>query len=267
MTIKTTFKWLWRIIFGGTLIAGAVVGTLYVRAIVWPAKGALDTQPVGVSKDLNRNQAPKPTLTDNALVTAVILKPMVAAAIVSSDFSQAAAFEISLQDATGRGVTADSRMTITLSSTGLTGQFDATTAAVIAAGKSSLLVRYRDSVAGTATITAFVSGLTGSSVKLTLNADRAVGLDEISPVLKNPLAGQETVYAVVLQDRFGNAASGEVVWSLVDPTSTKRPLSISQTDVTGRSRLSFTPPADLVGMKATLQAGFGQVTRSLALQL
>jgi hypothetical protein len=259
-------KW-WRVTWRFVIVAIAIGLALYavwrLLGYYYPYStrfngGAIDaTTPLGVQATAH-NQV----TASGSVLANVLLEAVAASGTVNDTYATGASFRVILLNKEHQPVKLDSPVTVTLSSTSTSAQFDTTTAAQVAAGKSELLVHYRDTAAGSATISAFLSDVTGSSLKVTLVAKTATGLGDISPPQKSPSAASDTVYTVQVLDAYGNAADGDVVWRLIAADGSVQPLGTIASNQ-AQARLVWRPTPAQVGQKYTLEAALGGVKRTL----
>lgn len=252
---------IWGVRFALGVLLVTLLGVFYFTQIAPLQNKKLSTIPEGVTRD---NPQGQPNVASNAQAPATILAtPIVASAAVSLSYDQSTSFRLDIVDRNNRVIEDGASVTVTLSSSSVSGKFESTTAAFIPRGRLSQIVKYSDTASGKATITAFVSGLVSGSVALTLTSGPAVGLSEILPATRSPKVGQTTIYRVSLLDAFGNAAgTGQIDWEISDSADTKGKQQI-MSDSNGLSRYSYTPAARTAGSSFTLVARFLQQKQML----
>ena len=162
-----------------------------MRTWIWPystrynANAKLSTTPNGIAD----TGTPGQSVPASAQVArSVLLVPLTASAPVAVDFAAPVSFRVDIVDSNGQVVTGAAE-TVTLSSSSSTGQFDSGMAALLPDGLQSRIIKYKDTVAGKATISAFVSGLIGSSLGAVTIAGPPSRLSEIAPAVGHPRTG------------------------------------------------------------------------------
>jgi hypothetical protein len=258
---RKTLKWTLYIGLGLALVGSAVY---YVKTTILPyslkynRNGSLSTTPNGVA-DNNVDGSSSQTATAQ-VPRAVLLTPIINSVPASDTYDKPVEYRLDLLDTAGKVISKGANTTVTLSSSSPTGQFDVGTAVLLDTDNPSPIIKYRDTVAGHAKISAFVSGLVGSTADAAVNAADPVRLTAITPNVKSPALSIQQVYMVTLQDRFGNATTGGTVnWSVVSdvPALPYTFTNAVPVDNLGISHFSLVLPADRAGIPDVLSANFG----------
>ena len=223
--------------------------------------GLLSTNPNGLGQT---GAGTTRTKDAQPVPTAVRLVPISSRMTASSGFGTAIQLRLEILDASGQVMTQGAATTVTLQTASPTGEFAGGPAAFLAAGRP-LLVSYRDTTAGTVQLSAFVSGLNGSTTTVIIDAGAPVSISDISPAQPHPAVGTDQFYGVTLGDRYGNATTGATVhWSLATITGSAVPLeSDVPADASGTSRLLYRQPSSAAGSSQRLVASFAGVLKSL----
>jgi hypothetical protein len=257
-----------------SISAIVVLGGWYIRTRIVPYSTRYgrgndgSTTPVGVESDQSGSTTPDAGRSAEASMRSVLLVPVTVSGKASTDYSAGISFRVDVVGSDGNVVYGPS-VTVTLTTTSTSAQFDGGAALVIPSGQLSQLVRYRDTLATRSRVGAFVSGLVGSSLELVTFAGPPARLSPISPAVSRPAVGAEVVYGVSALDDNGNVtAGGDVSWSLVGSnggSSTSTHISAS-VDATGQSHFRYTADSSDLGGHYTLSASMGGSSQSIPIE-
>jgi hypothetical protein len=146
-----------------------------------------------------------------------------------------------LEDAFGNPVVASSPVTVNLSTTSARGTFTPSSPLTIAVGASTVSFQYKDTAAGTPTLTVAASGLASATQQEAVN----------------PAAAGQLAFTTAPQTLTAGAASGTITVALEDafgnPVNAGSALTVSVSTTSGKG--TFTPASPL-----TIAAGAGTVS-------
>lgn len=172
-----------------------------------------------VAADYGGNEEARPMAADASLAVYLPVRVDLSSGSVSMDAGGTMDVAARVVSGTGQPVTLEAPLQVSLLTTSAAGSFrdmvgNPQTQVVIPAGSSEVLLRYTDTRAQDATLSAFASGLAAGSVTISIDPGPAVEVTLSPPSAGVPVASSITFTATV-RDAYANAIpNAPIAWSV-----------------------------------------------------